>query len=74
MGVAERLRHSVAGNVFRLPAGQARATLSVGVAMYDGAGNYHSGEELLQAADQAMYQSKRGGKNRVIFWQDTHRT
>jgi diguanylate cyclase (GGDEF)-like protein len=66
-GVAERLRHASAENTFRTPAGTARATLSIGAAVYDGAAGYPNAEALLKAADTAMYQSKRKGKNRVTI-------
>jgi PleD family two-component response regulator len=37
----------------------------VGVALYAGSGPCRNGEDLITAADQAMYQSKHAGKNRV---------
>lgn len=40
------------------------ATVSIGVAAYPAHGN--TGEEVLDAADKALYQAKRAGRNRVI--------
>jgi diguanylate cyclase (GGDEF)-like protein len=41
-----------------------RATISAGVAIYDPV-NPIKKEELIAAADQALYKSKREGRNRV---------
>ena len=57
--VAERARECVAA--LRLEAG---VTLSLGVASYRPGG---SKEELIGAADAALYEAKRQGRNRVCF-------
>jgi predicted signal transduction protein with EAL and GGDEF domain len=41
-------------------------TISFGVAVYQG-GNLQIAEELLQAADHAMYEAKAGGKDRIVL-------
>lgn len=43
-----------------------RFTISMGVA--DMSGACHSHEQLIEHADQALYQSKRGGRNRVTVY------
>ena len=43
-----------------------RISVSIGIAMYPGHGT--SGEALLQKADQALYQAKQMGKNRVVMY------
>jgi diguanylate cyclase (GGDEF)-like protein len=40
-------------------------TLSIGVAMLPDHGD--SGQAVLQAADAALYQAKRAGRNRVVL-------
>ncbi len=74
--VAERMRESVAGHEFitGVTAEPLRGmTISIGGALYPLDASTKS--ELLDRADRvSLYEAKRGGKNRVIFWQDTHRT
>lgn len=62
---AEEIRHTVEGLPFpggkEMPGG--RITISGGVASYP-----HDGktlDELLEAADQALYKAKKGGRNRI---------
>jgi diguanylate cyclase (GGDEF)-like protein len=61
---AERLRAAVAAMTERegLPAG-VRITVSIGLAAINAADD---GSQLLQRADAALYQAKRGGRNRVV--------
>ena len=62
--VAERLRRRVAESEFR-HAGQAhKVTISVGVASYPAP--IKAIENLMGAADQALYQAKHGGRNQVV--------
>ncbi|MEQ1683823.1 MAG: GGDEF domain-containing protein [Burkholderiaceae bacterium] len=64
MLVAERVRASVAESYVVTDAGAAvQPTVSVGVALRAGA--LRSFDGLLAQADSAMYEAKRGGKNRV---------
>ena len=66
LGAAERLRHAVQEMHFS-PDGKAqhRLTISVGVAAsVDGR---ITPEQLLTAADQALYAAKRAGRNRVVL-------
>lgn len=67
--VAERIRHAVETRHFpggeNQPAG--KVTISIGVAAFP----FHSdnGDELLNRADEALYEAKRGGRNRVCLAQ-----
>jgi len=65
--MAERFRAAVAG--LELPhetsATAATVTLSVGVAAHSPGDPTDSAEQLLRAADQALYAAKRAGRNRV---------
>jgi len=60
--LAEKIRIGVAELV--LPGMDVRTSMSVGVVSYPGDGR--NADELLISADQAMYSSKRSGKNRVM--------
>lgn len=63
--VAERIRRTVAGHAFVYEQHPLRVTVSVGVAAYPDI-DVRSDEDLVVAADQALYQAKRGGRNRVV--------
>ncbi len=64
MAAAERLRTAIEEMAFTPEAGTTHPlTISVGVAL--SSAHNHSAELLIQAADQAMYQAKRAGRNRV---------
>jgi len=62
---AERIRARLAQEVFQTDGGQtARITLSIGVAAYPDHGE--TGQALLGAADAALYQAKKKGRDRVV--------
>jgi diguanylate cyclase (GGDEF)-like protein len=65
MAFAERLRTSIAALDFDgvVPGSGLRVTVSIGVAMF----GLHGGDAvtLMRASDEAMYASKRGGRDRV---------
>ncbi len=63
---AERVRQAVEALVVATDAGPRRATVSVGVATLEP--GLTALRELWQRADQALYASKRGGRNRVTAW------
>ncbi len=63
--VAERLRQRVAASPIAA-AGRALAiTLSAGVAAWQP--HMTEAQKLIEAADEALYQAKRGGRNRVVL-------
>jgi diguanylate cyclase (GGDEF)-like protein len=64
---AERLRQTVASTPFTVRDLSIRLTMSAGVAMYPAAG-ITSPEELITAADQALYCAKRDGRDRVSVY------
>lgn len=62
--VAEKIRRSVADMVIDSGGQQIRTSLSIGVVSYPEDGQ--TADELMIAADEAMYSSKRLGKNKVV--------
>jgi len=63
---AERLRTRIAAQRLVLPAGELRFTSSLGVASLKGPGCLRSATALVERADAALYEAKRGGRNRVV--------
>ncbi|SAI74610.1 signaling protein [Bordetella ansorpii] len=65
--IAETLCKRMAAERLQLPGGQTlQVTVSIGVATHDGHPDY---QRLLKGADQALYQAKSGGRNRVASTQ-----
>jgi diguanylate cyclase (GGDEF)-like protein len=58
---AEKLRTAVAALAVHHDGGELAVTISAGWAAWDG----ESPEELLRRADEALYEAKRGGRDRV---------
>jgi two-component system, cell cycle response regulator len=65
--LGERIREELGRTVFPTPNGPLSVTCSVGVATFPAAGT--TWDELFKAADDALYQSKNGGRNQVTVWQ-----
>ena len=63
LDVAERIRSSIAGGLFGPSNATAAITVSVGVASF--AVHATSVDDLVEAADRALYRAKDRGKNRV---------
>ena len=64
--VAERVRAAVADFSFLEPDHTLRVTVSAGVATFAASPDIASAEQLVAAADRALYAAKKAGKNRVI--------
>ncbi|MGC4091789.1 MAG: GGDEF domain-containing protein [Polyangiaceae bacterium] len=64
--LAERIRSELESTTFHSELGQLKVTCSVGVAPFPAAGA--TWEALFKATDEALYASKRGGRNRVTVW------
>jgi two-component system cell cycle response regulator len=60
----ERLRTIIAASLHRTCSGDVSVTVSIGVATADAQSDE---DQLLNAADTAMYQAKREGGNRVVY-------
>ncbi len=66
---AERLRELVGRRPMALRDLKLKITTSVGVAIHR-PGVFATAQDLVQAADQALYESKRTGRNRVTLWKE----
>ena len=66
--IAERIRRYISGSPFRVAGGSEllTVTISIGVAATLGEGDH--AEALLKRADEAVYEAKAAGRNRVIAW------
>jgi len=64
--LADRLRETLVANPAQTEAGTVRFTASLGVSVLNQSAG--SPEACLDQADQALYQAKREGRNRVIAW------
>ena len=63
---AEALRLLVANEVFVMDEQEIKFTISFGIASYPTHGTEH--REITNKADEALYRSKRTGRNRVTVW------
>jgi diguanylate cyclase (GGDEF)-like protein len=66
MLLAERIREELGKTTFRARSGLMSVTCSIGVATFPEAGS--TWEDLFKAADEALYVSKRSGRNRSTAW------
>ena len=64
--LAERIRRELEATTFQTELGPLSVTGSVGVATFPAAGRTY--ESLFKACDEALYVSKRGGRNQVQVW------
>lgn len=68
MTVAERIRQHVEEYDFCYENQHVKVTISIGVTVFDSEKNFVSSpKQLVDQADQAVYVSKRSGRNRVTF-------
>ena len=64
--LAERIRSELSAVKFHSELGTLQVTCSVGVAPFGAAGQ--TWEQLFKATDEALYASKRNGRNKVTVW------
>jgi two-component system, cell cycle response regulator len=62
--IAERIRHCIGSESMDIPEGMIQVTISLGLSTKD-KGRKSDVNSLVQAADQALYLAKQGGRNRV---------
>jgi diguanylate cyclase (GGDEF)-like protein len=65
--VAEKLKKEIEGHTFQWQQNQLSVNLSIGVATAPASG-IQAVSDLVQAADQALYQAKRAGRNTVVVF------
>ena len=65
--IAERIRQSVEKTLFEVGRAQVNLTLSMGISNFP-SHRVKSKEELIKMADQALYDAKRGGRNKVCIF------
>ena len=65
--VASRIREAIAGAPLEIDGKRVGCTVSIGLASHPADGN--SMDAVVARADRAMYQAKRGGRNRVVAFQ-----
>ncbi|HUL21814.1 MAG TPA: sensor domain-containing diguanylate cyclase [Thermodesulfobacteriota bacterium] len=65
--MAERIRRLVEETLFEVGKAQVNLTLSLGISNFP-SHRVKSKEELMEMADQALYDAKRGGRNRVCIF------
>jgi diguanylate cyclase (GGDEF)-like protein len=66
--VAERLRAAFAATTHEHDGVSVRNTASIGIACHGSAADGTSAATLLARADEALYQAKQGGRDRVAVW------
>ncbi len=64
----ERFREMVSKQLFKYESAQIHITVSIGIAFSNDA---ESAKELLAHADQALYQAKESGRNRIVAYKTT---
>jgi two-component system cell cycle response regulator len=64
--LAERLRILIEGSVFEHEGSRMPTTVSIGVAAHPEV-SVENGQQLIAAADEALYEAKRTGRNRVLL-------
>jgi len=65
--IAERIRQLVENTLFEVGRAQVNLTLSMGISNFP-SHRVKSKEELIKMADQALYDAKRGGRNKVCIF------
>jgi len=64
--IAERIRKTIADTEFKIsPSESLNITLSIGIAVLDSSKHISSSQQLVKAADTAVYNAKESGRNRV---------
>jgi two-component system cell cycle response regulator len=72
MLLAERIREELGKTSFRTPQGILQVNCSIGIATFPEAGR--DWDALFKAADEALYVSKRSGRNRCTAWRPARKT
>lgn len=65
--IAERIRKNIEGNILEYDGSTMNVTISIGVSCFDPNNDKLTPKVLVEMADQALYISKRNGRNRVTL-------
>jgi two-component system, cell cycle response regulator len=68
VAVANRLRFEVARRPFALCAGGAELEITISIGVTTANPGYEDRNQLLKRADDALYEAKAAGRNRVVTW------
>jgi diguanylate cyclase (GGDEF)-like protein len=68
--IAERMRQKVAETEYPFGKSQPMGTVSISIGISTFGRNIDTAESVITAADRALYNAKRGGKNRLEFYVD----
>ncbi|HTU58821.1 MAG TPA: diguanylate cyclase [Polyangiales bacterium] len=68
LSVADRVWRAVGGEQYTLPSGSERVSISLGVAVFPSR-DIKSKDQLIKAADKALYQAKGDGRDRICVYQ-----
>jgi two-component system cell cycle response regulator len=68
LAVADRVWRAVGTDPYQLPVGEERVSISVGVAVFPSR-DIKSKDQLIKAADKALYQAKHEGRDRICVFQ-----
>jgi two-component system, cell cycle response regulator len=71
MLLGDRIREELGRTSFRTPEGTFSVTCSVGVSTFPAAGS--DWDTLFKSADEALYVSKRSGRNRCTAWRSSRK-
>ncbi|MFH1862462.1 MAG: GGDEF domain-containing protein [bacterium] len=63
LAVAEKLRRTIEEYLFNVEGRPLKVTVSIGISTYSGASSASNEKELLQRADENLYQAKKHGRN-----------
>jgi two-component system cell cycle response regulator len=66
--IAERIRRYISGSPFRVARGSELLTVTISVGVAVTLGETDTPDALLKRADEALYEAKASGRNRVIAW------
>ncbi|MBK9924202.1 MAG: diguanylate cyclase [Anaerolineales bacterium] len=64
--IAERLRYSIQESTINVEGKTVSITISIGISEFPAHGQHEN--QVLQAADKAMYHAKNSGRNQVVLW------
>ncbi len=64
--IAERIRLHVAGSPFRVAHGEEQLTVTISIGVASTCGEGDSPDALLKRADEAVYEAKAAGRNKVV--------